>query len=318
MTATTTVPANMPMTSVLTPRFIGIVRGEIFKLTRQRTTWITLGAVALFIAFSWLQITGNTDAKASLQSNPLAFHLEWMEVSLSVLRIFSGFALIVLTARIIGLDYQQGTIRIILSRGVDRLKLLGAKLVTAGLVALVILVGGIALNALFALIIVGSLAGSLSTFSALSGTFWSDAGLYLLSVIISMVATILLATVLTVLGRSLTFGLAVGLVFFPADNISSFILSRVAVSTNNDFWNQITAYLLGPALNFLPAVLLPHPLGTVVTREGSTIAPQYAFNIGTPPSSVYGAGHFLVLIGVYAMACLVIAGLLFWRRDVME
>lgn len=316
--ATTAVPDILPETSLLTPRFIGIVRGEIFKLTRQRTTWITLGLVALFTALSWLSSTGNERAKALLQTDPLTFHLEWMEVSFSVLRVFSGFALILLTARIIGLDYQQGTIRIILARGVDRLKLLGAKLVTAGLVALVILVGGIVLNAIFALIVVGSLAGSLSTFSALSGTFWSDTWLYLVSVVISMVATILLAALLTVLGRSLTFGLAVGLIFFPADNISSFILSRVAENTGNDFWNQITAYLLGPALNFLPAILLPHPLATTTTPQGPITAPQYAFSIGTPPSSVYGAGHFLVLIGLYAVACLVIAGLLFWRRDVME
>ena len=300
------------------PYFIGLVRSELFKLSRQRTTWITSGIVVLFIAFGWLQIPGSSQIVDYAKSDPLKFHLLWMETSLSVIRIFSGFALVIITARIFGLDYQQGTIRVILSRGVERLVLMGAKLVTALLVALGILVGSLIVNTILALIVIPAVGGA-NTFSVINGTFWSDSWLYLLSVVISMVATVLLTMALTVIGRSLTFGLALGLVFFAADNTMDFILSRVAETTGNDFYNQVTTFMLGPSLNFLGAILLPHPLVTMLTREGATVnAPDYAFQIGFPPTVIYDATHFLAVIVGWGIACIGIATYLTWRRDVLE
>src|SRR2546429_1109115 len=65
---------------------------------------------------------------------------------LAILRAFGGIFLIILTARVIGLEYQLGTIRILLARGVGRLQLLLVKLLTIVLVALLILVVGLLLN----------------------------------------------------------------------------------------------------------------------------------------------------------------------------
>jgi hypothetical protein len=42
------IPTARVSNSTLTPSFIGIVKGEIIKLVRQRTFWFLLGVMAFF------------------------------------------------------------------------------------------------------------------------------------------------------------------------------------------------------------------------------------------------------------------------------
>src|SRR5215470_18172209 len=86
------------------------------------------------------------NAKTNIQTNPLHFYYNILSITLSILRVFTGIFLLVLTARTIGLEYQLGTIRVLLARGVGRLQLLFAKLLTVAIIALVLLVVGIALS----------------------------------------------------------------------------------------------------------------------------------------------------------------------------
>ena len=101
-------------------------------------------------------------------------------------RVFTGFFLLILTARMIGLEYQLGTIRVLLSRGVGRLQLLFAKLLTVVIIALVLLVVGLALNYLLTLILVAGTTGNLHAFSAITPQFWSDTGTYILYILLNM------------------------------------------------------------------------------------------------------------------------------------
>ncbi len=93
---------------------------------------------------------------------------------LAILRAFGGIFLIILTARVIGLEYQLGTIRILLARGVGRLQLLLVKLLTIVLVALLILVVGVLLNVALMYGLVLILAGNVNAFNALTSTFWNN------------------------------------------------------------------------------------------------------------------------------------------------
>ena len=171
-----------------------------------------------------------------------------------------------LTARAIGLDYQQGTIRIILARGVERTQLLGAKLFTVATASLVTLVALLVYLALLGTVFVGLTAGNLNALSMLSSSFWPDTWTYVLTILVSMAATLMMATAASVIGKSLSFGLSVGLLFFPADNIGATVSAILYSLTNNDFWLKISAYLLGPNLNVLPSVLLPLATRTVTLQ----------------------------------------------------
>lgn len=287
------------------PSFPGILGGELFKITRQWTTWIMLvlllGAVSLpfIVELTAPNITDN------LRHAPLNVFYNQMEISLSVLRVFIGIFLLILTARVIGLEYQLGTIRVLLSRGVGRLQLLSAKLLAIVIVALILFIGGILLDGILTCALVAILTGNLNALNALTSTFWSNTWLYVLSVLISMGVTILLAAAVSVVGRSLSFGLSAALAWFPADNIGSFIFLTLAFRlTHSDFWKNISAYLLGPNLNVMPTVLIP--------------AQFKANSIGIAPLVDVDGTHTLLVTLGYAIVFAVVAVVLTWRRDVKE
>src|SRR5579859_2775502 len=118
------------------PNFFGIVRGEFLKISRLWMTWIMLLMWLGVITLPYLVAATTPSTKEHLNADALAFYYNEAFLNLSVLRIFSGLLLLILTAYVIGQEYQLGTIRILLARGVGRLQLLGAKLLTMGIIAL--------------------------------------------------------------------------------------------------------------------------------------------------------------------------------------
>jgi ABC-type transport system involved in multi-copper enzyme maturation permease subunit len=227
------------------------------------------------------------------------------EVNLNLLdfRVLSGIFLIILTSYIIGQEFQNGTIRILLSRGIGRLQLLLAKLLSIILIAIALFVIGMVVDGLLILGVVQVLVGNLSPLNLLTSTFWSTAELYMLTVLISMGVTILMALALNSLGRSLALGTALALSWFAVDNVGSEFMAIAYRVTNSKFWLDITAYLLGPNLNDMPNVLIPGHLA-----ESPGINPQVP---------VTGA-HTLWVTLVYAIIFAVAAILLTRLRDVKE
>lgn len=113
------------------------------------------------------------------------------------------------------------------------------------------------------------------------------------------------------IGRSVVFGMAVALLFFPADNVLLNIWEAVGHVTNNTAWFAVTAYQLGPTLNALPASLL---LGQ---RAGNPTVPP-VISDGAQPLVFYDGTHALVVVLVYILVCAAISFTLFQRRDVQE
>jgi len=300
-TTTATTAERRPMHSE-TPSFIGIVRGEFFKFGHQWATWIM---ALLFFCVNLLPyiitFTGQNPGQ-SLQATPLKFYYNHFEAGLAIIRVFGGIFLIILTATAIGREYQLGTIRILLGRGVGRLQLLFAKLLTVVILGIVILLGGLLLNALASCLTALALTGNLNSLNALTSAFWSDIWTYILTILVSMGASILMASAAAVVGRSLTLGLSIALAWFPVDNIGTTFLYLAMRLTHQDFWLNITAYLLGPTLNKMP--------DAVITGGALTIGPQ-------PFVTVTGTQTLIVAL-VYAVVFAIIALVLTRVRDVKE
>ncbi len=295
------------------PSFFGTERGEFFKIGRQWTTWITLVLLLGVIVLPYIIETTAPNIKTSIETNPLHFFYNVLSVGLSILRVFTGIFLLILTARIVGLEYQLGTIRVLLARGVGRLQLLFAKLLAVVAIALILLVVGLLLNYLLTVILVAGVTGNLNAFSALNSAFWSDARTYVLTILINMGVTILLATAAAVVGRSLSFGLSAALVFFPIDNIGTIIMQLAFRVTHNDFWLNATAYFLGPNLNVMGPALTSNRV------ESIGAAPLYfADQTGQAHGIQVDGTHTLVVALVYAVIFAVTAIVLTWRRDVKE
>lgn len=302
------------------PSFPGVVRGEIFKQTRSRPVWglallvlVTAALPALFLTFApgtKTQLSGPT---------PDIFYFTVMNVDLSVLRIFVGVFALIATALLVGQEYQNGTIRVLLSRGVDRVQLLLAKLLAMSLLALGILAAGLVVVALSTLLGIQIAAGSLDSLKVLNGDFWHSTWIYLLTVLISVGVSILLAACVAVVGRSLAFGVSAAIGWFAADNIGVLVMILVFRFTQNEFWEQITGYFLGPILNTMPAAVVPGLPISVTAPNGAVINATFpAQVIGFPPLVNYDGTHALVLTLVYAVVFLAIAVALTWRRDVKE
>ena len=182
------------------------------------------------------------------------------------------------------------------------MQLLVAKLLAVAAVALVLLVVGLLLDAILTCVGVLAVTGNLAALKALTPTFWSDMQLYVLTIAINMVVTILLAAGVSVLGRSLAFGLSAALVWFPVDNIGTLVFLYGYHLTHDAFWQNVTTYFLGPNLNAMPTLL----------------SPRQPFSIGVVPLTQVDGAHTLLVALVYALVFVVVAIALAWKRDVEE
>lgn len=292
------------------PSFFGLVRGEFLKVMRQWTTWILLVLLVGVTILPYIIETVRPHFLTDIQSTPLTVYYDQMGIGLSVLRVFTGFFLLIITARMIGQEYQLGTIRVLLSRGIGRLQLLFAKLLTLTIIALILLIVGILLNLLLNIILIAGIAGNLNSLSALTSQFWSDSGIYVLYVLLNMGVTILLATAMAVVGRASVFGIAAALAFFPLDNFGTIIMELAYRVTHNDFWLSITAYFLGPNLNQMPTAL--------TGNRASSIGLGPLYNPQGNQGILVDGTHTLVVAAVYAAIFVAVAIWLTWKRDVKE
>lgn len=309
MTTTAVSAAEYQRLREARPSFIGLVRGEFFKVMRQWTTWILLVMVVGVTALPYIIETVRPKLQADITSAPLTFFYDQLGIGLSVLRVFTGFFLLIVTARLVGQEYQLGTIRVLLGRGVGRLQLLFAKLTTMAIIGVILLVVGVALNYLLTLLLVVGVSGNLNAYSALTSQFWSDVGLFILYILVNMGVSILLATTGAVLGRASAFGLSAALAFFPLDNFGTVIMILANRVTGNDFWLNITAYFLGPNLNQMPTALTNNRVASI------GFGPLFAG--GSHGIQVDGT-HTLVVAAVYAVIFAATAIWLTWKRDVKE
>ncbi|HEU5437914.1 MAG TPA: ABC transporter permease subunit [Ktedonobacterales bacterium] len=301
-------PAVGERTEARRPSFVGILRGELFKISRQRATWVMGIVLACFLIGPQVLIAAlhNPHLKQQVSAAPLQFLYTLMGIDAAVLRIFSGTFLILLTARLIGMEYSGGTIRVLLARGVGRLELLGAKLLAVALVALGILAAGLLLEGLLNLVVLQAVMGNLDALSLLNGAFWADTWTVTLTVAISMAVSILMAAAVTVVTRSLAAGLAIGASFFAADNIGVIFFYLASQLTGSDFWTVATGDLLGPNLNVMQGAVLP------------ARAQAAAAQVLTPPLVPVTGGHTLLVAAFWSALFVALAVGLTWKRDVTE
>lgn len=285
------------------PSFRGALGGEILKLRRQGWIWAMLGVAVLLFALFSLTVLQVTHMRQTLQASPALFLYNLDDIYLNVFDSGAGILLLIVSARLVGMEYTGGTIRILLGRGAGRVRLLLAKLVALALLGLAILAG-------YLVLVVGSVSLSvlswgdrLSSLTAAPTHVWTDLRVSLLIALTSVGIAILIGATAAVVGRSLTFGLAAALVLFPADNVLAEIFSLLFQLTHLHFWLDLTTYLLGPALNALP---------TVMERDR---VPHVAF---APPAIPVSAAHDWLVVGGWAVALLLAALLLARLRDVLE
>jgi ABC-type transport system involved in multi-copper enzyme maturation permease subunit len=295
----------------------GLLRAELVKITHLRITWVMMALYALAIIILQLIWAAGQSTAHQLRDDAFGTMLLFMEGDLSALRVFSGIFILVLAAHVIGLEYQHGTIHIVLGRGVSRLRWLGAKALALGLTALAFLALGLAIEVTLGAVVNRTLGGS-QVFSRLPVEYWRDMGIYLLCVLISMGVTLALGIAVSVLGRSLAVGLTVGLCWFAVDNTGLIVMSLGYRFTHDSFWRAITGYFLGPLLNRLPDYLVPARQIVTVGAHGVVSVPVPVGGFGAMPFVTVSGSHALTVIAVYTAVFVALAVILRAQRDVRE
>lgn len=288
------------------PSFVGIVRGELFKVSRQISTWILGLLMVGAIGLPYLVELASGRLKEQATSDPAKALYGLLGADMLILKVFGGAFLIIVTARLIGMEYSGGTVRVLLSRGVGRLQLLFGKLAALAIIALGVVLVTLALDALFTVVSLLLAAGNLDIFKSAPSGYWSDWWMYLLLALVSIGVTILMATAVTVVGRSLAFGVSASMLWYPVDNFGMIFLLLGYEVTKSDGWRLISGDLLGPNLNAMAAAILP---------ARAALATSITF---TTPLVPVDGGHTLLIAGIFAAIFATTAIVLTARRDVKE
>lgn len=298
--------------------FVGLVRGELRKIVGLRIFWAIVGVMTLMVVFSQILLATTPNGAQQLRNAPLDAYVNAISGDFAIVRILSGIMALILAAHVVGLEYQQGTIRILLGRGVGRLQLLGAKAFALLLVIVAFMAVLLLIEFAFIWGISVGMAGASHPWTALTGEFWADIWGFMLYLLINAVVTLLLGVAASVLGRSLAFGLAVGLSFFAVDNLGIIVLNVLAQITHSDFWRYLSGVLLGPMLNRLPDYILPPIHGTIQTAHGPETVTRTMSGFGSLPLIWVGETHALLNIGLWSLLFIVVAITLTARRDVLD
>ncbi len=313
---------TLPITeAAVRPNFLSMVQAELFKLIRQRVVWVMGIVVVALLVIEGLVTTFTLVAIKDIgQSGPqgpdsiiqipqgfVAHYL--METLLADVRGIIGIFLIVVMVSAIATEYKQGTIRILLARGVGRLRLLGSKMSAVVILGLGMLVIMLVIAYLLGVVDLNLAFGNTNELRNLPSYFTSDTAAYILTVLISMGATILLAAFFAVLGSTLAFGLSFGLLWFFVESIINGILAVITLASGNTAWNQIPNYFFGTKLTALPSALIP--------SRGIDIAAFLSRGTQALNTSL-DATHTLLVTLVYSAIFLGGVGYLIWKRDVLQ
>lgn len=290
--------------AVLRPRFGGAVRGEMLKLSRQLSLWLSLGGAALLLAVIVLAISGAENLKQTLLSDPTTWAYDKLETFGTVFQIGSGIFLLIFGSRLLGMEYSSGTIRVLYARGMGRLGLLAAKLFTLALLGLILMAGYLLLTGLILGLMIVALSGSLDPVHQISGAFWADLGRWGLVQGISMGMALLIAAAAAGIGRSLAFAMAAAMAYYPVDNFLTILeLLGIRATGHTQPWTAISQYQMSTNLNVLLGLLEP----------SHRARPAFA-----APLAAVDATHALVVVGAFALVFAVIAIVRTSRPDVLE
>ncbi|MGH7910466.1 MAG: hypothetical protein ACREQM_23350, partial [Candidatus Dormibacteraceae bacterium] len=97
-------------------RFGGTVRAEIQKVLGQRSTLALVGIGILAFVGIMLLLTLGSPMSTLIAKRPAAGHAQLEDILFVVFSVGSGIFLLLTSARLVGMEYSQGTLRILLAR----------------------------------------------------------------------------------------------------------------------------------------------------------------------------------------------------------
>jgi len=295
---------GLPSSRPARPTFNGALRGELYKVRRNRPTVVMTALALVFLTLVMLLYATEPQFQVSLTQHPLSGFYSILHPLELFFTAGGGIVMLLTGSRLLGMEYDLGTVRVLFSRGTGRQQLLAAKIAALSLYAMLLLVGIAALAALGTVVVVEHQTGSLSALQGLPVAAWENVGLAILSCAISEFSCILLSVAMAALLRSVTGGMLLAMLFFPIDNGLSMALNQLTAITKSNVWKDVTAFLFGPNLNHLPTLLQVHQSAAVSTL--------------TTPAVPTSLVETVVVIAAWWLALLIVAMTSLARNDVLS
>jgi ABC-type transport system involved in multi-copper enzyme maturation permease subunit len=206
---------------------------------------------------------------------------------------------VILVASSVGNEYNWRTIRTMLICSEGRLRLLGAKLISAGIFILIGMVVGLA-TAFVMSLLTTAIGGYAFDFSFATGGYWWDQFLQFWRTFYVMMPYALLGFLFSIVGRSAMPGIALGAGVLFLESIITAIMY-----TAGGWIAQIPDYLLTANVSAIANVsklLQDVGMGNIMGAVG----------FGQLP----GVPHAFVTLATYSLVFLIVAFYLFRKRDV--
>ncbi len=278
------------------PSYLRLVRAELRKVFLQRANWLlVLAAVAAAVIAGLVLSTSSgiwqaeSAFRAALDTHPGYWVHGVVVVSAMIIRVCGGALLLFAAARLVGVEYSAGTIRVIAARGVGQARLLTAKLFALIGFGLAITGGFLLLAGLYILVMIAvQRASPFHVIAILPASEWRDVWIHIAAILVSVGACTLIGVAGAAITRSLPLAMVIAILYFPIDNL---VAGR----------GGYNVYQLGTNLNVLPETL-GHMRESILVR----------------PANPIDVPHTLIVIGVWCAIFLVIAYASTWLREVKE
>lgn len=282
-----------------------LISAELFKLRKRRMTSVLLFVLVgvmivlylLLLAVSKTTIPAHGSEEIETVQNLLGLPLA-LPFALSILSSLGTILAVILIASSVGTEYNWRTLRTMLICSESRLKLLGAKLVAAGILILTGMVVGLAVGFLMS-VITTAIGGYAFDFGFMTSGYLWDQFLQFWRTFYVLMPYALLGFLLAVAGRSAMPGIALGIGIFFLESIVTTLMTLAG-----GWIAKIPDYLLAANVRAITALgNLPQGIG--MGMGGGDLSSQ------TP--EVWQATGTLA---IYSLVFVAIAFYLFRKRDV--
>ena len=281
-----------------------LIAAELFKLRKRLMTrvllYVMVGILVVFylilLAVSKALPAGGHPGFGDAQ-NLLGLSVS-IPFALFMLAGFGTLLAVILVASSIGNEYNWRTIRTMLISSESRFKLLGAKLISAGIVIVIGMFIGVATGFVMSLITT-AIGGYAFNFDFLTGEYIWEQFLQFWRTYFVLIPYVVLGFLFAIVGRSAMAGIGLGIgVYIVESLITTFMVLA------GGWVARVPDYLLANNVNAITALAqLPEDF-------------QMGSGFGDTIFQTPGVTHAFITLSIYSLAFIILAFYLFRRRDV--
>ncbi len=284
-----------------------LIGAELYKLRKRLMTKVLLIVLVgimiilylLLLAVSKVAIPAHGPAETAEIQNLLGLPVA-IPFALSLLSSLGSVLAVILMASSVGNEYNWRTIRTVLICSESRFKLLGAKLISTGILVLIGLAVGVATGFIMSLITTAMGGYSFDLSFATGGYLWEQF-LQFWRTFFVLIPYVLLGFLFAIVGRSAMPGIALGIgILFMESLVTTFM------SLAGGWIARVPDYLLAANVRTI----------TSLARLPEGFSAGMGMGVGNTPVQVPGVIHAFTVLAIYSLVFAFVAFYLFRKRDV--